>query len=127
MASRNSLARRNRRLRARAAGLADGVGEHLRHHRLCTWFIWRSSSGLERGLRERAPNVLLRPGGRLGIRDVIAEDTISPAQRAEAEQRTGCLAWPAAGFRDIGTRERIGQHHGRWRDVILIERRSHAI
>ena len=30
----------------------------------------------------------------------------------------------AAGFRIVGTRERIGQHHGRWRDVILIERRS---
>jgi len=27
----------------------------------------------------------------------------------------------AAGFRAVGTRERIGQHHGRWRDVILIE------
>jgi L-amino acid N-acyltransferase YncA len=30
----------------------------------------------------------------------------------------------AAGFRVVGIRERIGQHHGRWRDVILIERRS---
>lgn len=30
----------------------------------------------------------------------------------------------AAGFRDVGRRERIAQHHGRWRDVILIERRS---
>jgi L-amino acid N-acyltransferase YncA len=29
-----------------------------------------------------------------------------------------------AGFRVVGTRERIGQHHGVWRDVILIERRS---
>ncbi len=29
----------------------------------------------------------------------------------------------AAGFRQVGRRERIGQHHGRWRDVILIERR----
>jgi L-amino acid N-acyltransferase YncA len=30
----------------------------------------------------------------------------------------------AAGFRVVGIRERIGQHHGRWPDVILIERRS---
>lgn len=29
-----------------------------------------------------------------------------------------------AGFRVIGTRERIGRHHGRWRDVVLVERRS---
>lgn len=28
------------------------------------------------------------------------------------------------GFRTLGTRSRIGNHHGRWRDVTLIERRS---
>ena len=33
----------------------------------------------------------------------------------------------AAGFRTVGTRERIGQHHGRWRDAIFIERRSPLI
>jgi len=33
----------------------------------------------------------------------------------------------AAGFRVVGTRERIGQHRGRWRDVVLIERRSPAL
>lgn len=32
-----------------------------------------------------------------------------------------------AGFRIIGTRERIGRHHGVWRDVVLVERRSPAI
>jgi L-amino acid N-acyltransferase YncA/DNA-binding transcriptional ArsR family regulator len=29
-----------------------------------------------------------------------------------------------AGFRRVGIRERIGCHHGRWRDVLLLERRS---
>ena len=29
-----------------------------------------------------------------------------------------------AGFRVVCTRERIGCHHGEWRDVVLIERRS---
>jgi phosphinothricin acetyltransferase len=29
-----------------------------------------------------------------------------------------------AGFRVVGTRERVAQHHGTWRDVVLIERRS---
>lgn len=33
----------------------------------------------------------------------------------------------ATGFRDVGIRECIGRHHGRWRDTILIERRSPAI
>jgi len=32
-----------------------------------------------------------------------------------------------AGFRVVGRRERLGQQHGRWRDVLLIERRSTAI
>jgi L-amino acid N-acyltransferase YncA len=31
------------------------------------------------------------------------------------------------GFRTVGRRERIGRHHGHWRDVILIERRSSTI
>ena len=29
-----------------------------------------------------------------------------------------------AGFRPVGVRERVGRHHGRWRDTVLIERRS---
>jgi phosphinothricin acetyltransferase len=29
-----------------------------------------------------------------------------------------------AGFRRVGIRERIGCHHGTWRDVVLFERRS---
>jgi L-amino acid N-acyltransferase YncA len=29
-----------------------------------------------------------------------------------------------AGFRVVGTRERIARHHGQWRDTVLIERRS---
>jgi L-amino acid N-acyltransferase YncA len=31
------------------------------------------------------------------------------------------------GFRVVGVRERLGQLHGRWRDVLLLERRSLAI
>jgi L-amino acid N-acyltransferase YncA len=31
------------------------------------------------------------------------------------------------GFATIGVRERVGRHHGRWRDVVLLERRSPLI
>ncbi|WP_329344223.1 GNAT family N-acetyltransferase [Streptomyces sp. NBC_00663] len=31
------------------------------------------------------------------------------------------------GFRVIGTRERLGQLHGVWRDVVMIERRSGSV
>ena len=30
-------------------------------------------------------------------------------------------------FRVVGTRERMGRHRGRWRDVLLLERRSPAV
>ncbi|GAA0554009.1 GNAT family N-acetyltransferase [Paractinoplanes ferrugineus] len=33
----------------------------------------------------------------------------------------------ACGFRTVGTRERVGRHHGRWRDVTLLERRSPTV
>lgn len=32
-----------------------------------------------------------------------------------------------AGFRTIGTRERLGQMNGRWRDVVLLEHRSTTV
>ena len=31
------------------------------------------------------------------------------------------------GFRAVGTRERIGQLHGVWRDTVLVERRSEVV
>jgi phosphinothricin acetyltransferase len=40
------------------------------------------------------------------------------------ENRASLRLHQQAGFRVVGTRERIGRHHGRWRDTVLIERRS---
>jgi phosphinothricin acetyltransferase len=31
------------------------------------------------------------------------------------------------GFRTVGRRERIGRHHGAWRDTVLLERRSRVV
>jgi len=46
-------------------------------------------------------------------------------QSAIFPENTASLALHArAGFRVVGVRERIARHHGRWRDVVLIERRS---
>src|SRR4249919_3638129 len=55
---------------------------------------------------------LLRPGGRFGVSDVVAEDHLDPAQRAELGSYVGCIAGAlsvseyrdglaAAGFVDI--------------------------
>jgi arsenite methyltransferase len=56
---------------------------------------------------------VLKPGGRLGITDVVAEDRLSPAQRAERGSHCGCVAGAlsrgeyvagleAAGFDEVG-------------------------
>ncbi|WP_424217808.1 GNAT family N-acetyltransferase (plasmid) [Streptomyces sp. BI20] len=43
-------------------------------------------------------------------------------------ENTASLALHArTGFRVIGTRERVGRHHGAWRDVVLLERRSPVV
>jgi phosphinothricin acetyltransferase len=33
----------------------------------------------------------------------------------------------SCGFREVGRRERIGKHGGRWRDTLLLERRSQSV
>src|SRR6185437_1211340 len=35
---------------------------------------------------------LLKPGGRIGISDVVAEDQLTPEQRAERGSYVGCIA-----------------------------------
>jgi L-amino acid N-acyltransferase YncA/SAM-dependent methyltransferase len=41
-----------------------------------------------------------------------------------AENTASLRLHEQAGFRVVGVRERVGCHHGRWRDTVLIERRS---
>ncbi len=43
------------------------------------------------------------------------------------ENRPSIALHERAGFRIVGTRERIGRHQGRWRDVLLLERRSAVV
>jgi arsenite methyltransferase len=58
---------------------------------------------------------VLRPGGRLGVSDVVAEDRLSPVERAERGGWAGCIAGALsrgeyerllaeAGFRDVSVR-----------------------
>lgn len=43
------------------------------------------------------------------------------------ENRASLRLHEQLGFREIGVRERIAQRDGRWRDVILLERRSPVV
>jgi L-amino acid N-acyltransferase YncA len=40
------------------------------------------------------------------------------------ENKASLALHERAGFRVVGVRERVGSQHGRWRDTVLIERRS---
>jgi len=44
-----------------------------------------------------------------------------------AENTASLALLKKAGFREVGRRERIGQLDGRWRDTILLERRSTTV
>jgi L-amino acid N-acyltransferase YncA len=44
-----------------------------------------------------------------------------------AENETSLRLHRALGFRRVGVRRRIGRLHGRWRDVVLLERRSESV
>ncbi|HEY7146328.1 MAG TPA: GNAT family N-acetyltransferase [Streptosporangiaceae bacterium] len=82
-------------------------------------------------------SVYVHPGARgRGIGRLLLDAMIASTEAAEIStiqsgifpENTASLALhQAAGFRVVGTRERIGQHYGRWRDVALIERRSPAV
>ncbi|HEY7283125.1 MAG TPA: GNAT family N-acetyltransferase [Actinomycetota bacterium] len=44
-----------------------------------------------------------------------------------AENEASLALHRACGFREVGRRERIGRHGDRWRDVVLLERRSRTV
>jgi phosphinothricin acetyltransferase len=82
-------------------------------------------------------SVYVHPGARgrgVGRRllDALIESTekagIWTIQSGVFPENSASLALHAtAGFRVVGTRERVGRHHGEWRDVVLVERRSPII
>jgi L-amino acid N-acyltransferase YncA len=44
-----------------------------------------------------------------------------------AENKASLRLCEAAGFRQVGVREKIGKVKGKWRDIILVERRSKVV
>lgn len=72
-----------------------------------------------RGIGRALLDALIESTENAGIWTI--QSGIFPENTASLALHTRC------GFRTIGVRERIGRHHGRWRDVILLERRSPAV
>lgn len=75
-----------------------------------------------------APDARGRGVGRALLDALIASTTDAGIWTIQSgifpENTASAALHRAAGFREVGRRDRIGQHHGRWRDVILIEHRA---
>jgi L-amino acid N-acyltransferase YncA len=78
--------------------------------------VYVGSAARGRGVGTALLRALIRSTERAGIWTI--ETGIFPENAASLRLHQ------SAGFRVVGTRERLGRHHGRWRDVILLERRS---
>ncbi|SCE89978.1 phosphinothricin acetyltransferase [Micromonospora echinospora] len=71
--------------------------------------------GVGRGLLQ----ALIASTERAGIWTI--QSGVFPENTASLALHTSC------GFRTVGIRQRVGRHHGVWRDVTLIERRSPVV
>jgi L-amino acid N-acyltransferase YncA len=72
-----------------------------------------------RGVGRALLRALVESAGSAGIWTV--QSGIFPENTASLALHAAC------GFRVVGRRERIARLHGRWRDVVLLERRSPTI
>jgi phosphinothricin acetyltransferase len=78
--------------------------------------VYVDPAAQRRGIGRLLLDTLIRSTEQAGIWTI--QSGVFPENTASLALHT------AAGFRIVGTRQRIGQHHGHWRDVVLIERRS---
>ena len=69
-----------------------------------------------RGIGRQLLEQLIGASERVGVWTI--QSGIFPENVASLELHRRC------GFREVGTREKIGNMGGRWRDVVLVERRS---
>jgi phosphinothricin acetyltransferase len=78
--------------------------------------VYVADTAQGRGVGRRLLEELVAGADRDGIWTIQAG--IFPENETSIELHRRC------GFRVVGVRERLGRHHGVWRDVVLMERRS---
>jgi phosphinothricin acetyltransferase len=118
---------------------------HLRRCRLVArsdggiagWAALSAGSGrcVYGGVAEVSVYVAERARGR-GIGSALLAELVAESERNGIwtlqagifpENEASIRAHRKAGFRVVGTRERLGAMNGRWRDVVLMERRSGVV
>ncbi len=78
--------------------------------------LYVRTSARGRGVGKALLQALIAESERLGIWTL--QGHVFPENAASIALQKAC------GFREVGRRERLGQMHGIWRDVLLMERRS---
>ena len=136
----------NATFETRAPGWAEFSAARLADHRLVAldasgvvlgWVAVSATSGrpVYAGVVEHSVYVHADARGR-GIGRLLLDRLIASAEAAGIwtiqsgifpENTASIALHRAAGFRIVGSRERIGMQHGRWRDILLLERRSPAL
>lgn len=81
--------------------------------------VYLAAKARGRGVGRALLEALIIASEREGIWTLQA--SIFPENEASLRLHLGC------GFREVGRRERIGELDGRWRDTLLLERRSRRI
>jgi len=81
--------------------------------------VYVAASARGRGIGRALLSALIRAADEAGLWTLQAG--IFPENRGSLAIHRRC------GFRLVGRRERIGQHQGVWRNVLLLERRSRSI
>jgi L-amino acid N-acyltransferase YncA len=94
----------------------DGAHGDQTHEGVAEGSVYVTGETRGRGIGRTLLEQLILEADRAGIWTVQA--SIFPENAASAELHRRC------GFRVVGTRERIGQLNGVWRDTVLLERRG---
>lgn len=81
--------------------------------------IYVDPGRFRKGIGESLLRALIASSEAHGIWTLTA--SIFPENKASIALHEKC------GFRILGTRERVGKHHGVWRDTIIMERRSAVV
>jgi L-amino acid N-acyltransferase YncA len=113
----------------RLVGLQDGevvgwaalspVSERCVYEGVAEESVYVADAGQGRGVGRVLLEQLVAGAEQNGIWTIQAG--IFPENEASIELHRRC------GFRVVGVRERLGRHHGVWRDVVLMERRSEEV
>jgi phosphinothricin acetyltransferase len=136
------IATGNATFETEAPGWAEWDATHLQEHRLVAlegerMLGWLALSAYSDrccygGVGEVSVYVDPAAQGR-GVGRALLEQAIASSERAGIwtlqagifpENESSLALHRRCGFREVGTRERLGKLDGKWRDVVLLERRS---